>query len=73
MAAGNPGKTYGVGPAATKMNTGPNVNVDAVLTAAGVVKIGETTIFDPATHGVEQQNDDPAIGIDYAASVGLGE
>ncbi len=72
MAAGNPGKTYGVGASAYKMNTGPNVSVIAVLTASGQVKVAGSTVFDPATNGVELQQADPATGINYAASVGLG-
>ena len=71
MGGSNNGRTYGVGAAAYKMNTGPNVNVVAVLQADGSVKVGGSTVYNPATNGVEIQQADPATGIDYAASVGL--
>lgn len=70
MAAGNPGKTYGVGPAATKMNVGPSHSVIAKLDAAGKVYVGGSVVYDPAVDGVELQQADPDI--DYAEEVGLG-
>ena len=69
MAAGNPGKTYGVGASAYKQNTGPANSVIAVMQANGSVKVGGTTVFDPATDGLELQQADPSIN--YRTSVGL--
>jgi hypothetical protein len=71
MGGSNNGRTYGVGSSAYKQNTGPNVNVVAVLQADGSVKVAGTTVYNPATNGVEIQQADPATGINYAASVGL--
>ncbi len=71
MVAGNPGKTYGVGAAAYKMNVGPATSVIAKLNADGSVDVAGDTVFDPATDGLELQQADPTI--DYAAGVGLPE
>ena len=67
--AGNPGKTYGVGPAATKMNVGPAHSTISVLQADGSVKVGGAVVYDRPVDGVELRQADPDI--DYAAGVGL--
>ena len=67
--AGNDGKTYGVGPAAEKMNRGPATSTESVLQADGSVKVDGKVVYDPAKDGLELRQDDPDI--DYAAGVGI--
>lgn len=62
--------TYGVGPAAEKMNVGPNVGVVAALQADGKVKVDGDVVFDPSEDKVARVNDDDP-NIDYEAAVGL--
>lgn len=61
-------KTYGVGPAAEKLNVGPATDTVSVLQADGSVKVDGKTVFDPAKDAVEVNLPDPDI--DYKAGVG---
>jgi len=68
MATGGNGVTYGVGPAAKKLNTGPAVDTVSVLQPDGSVKVDGKVVFDPSKDAVEVNLPDPDI--DYVAGVG---
>lgn len=51
-------KTYGVGPAAVKMNTGANVGQQTIIDDKGVARNGSEVVFDPEENLYEVKQED---------------